>query len=162
IGTGQDAEYSINPMSFTDNNDGTITDNLSQLIWQLSDDGLSKIHEDASYYCADLSLGGYGDWRLPAISELINIVDYGRLSPTLNPTFVVADYNPRYWTSDFYYGPAYYGSGGAWTVSFLAGESLNFGPSYQAEYRCVRSDSDDVTDQDVFIYEAPDLAGSGS
>ncbi|MBV5349935.1 hypothetical protein JZU71_01895, partial [bacterium] len=33
-GTGQDGAYSINPMSFTDNANGTITDNNTGLLWQ--------------------------------------------------------------------------------------------------------------------------------
>jgi hypothetical protein len=32
-GTGQDGDYNINPMSFTDNGNGTVTDNNTGLIW---------------------------------------------------------------------------------------------------------------------------------
>ena len=31
---GQDAQYSTNPMSYTDNGDGTITDNVTGLMWE--------------------------------------------------------------------------------------------------------------------------------
>ncbi|MCW8966159.1 MAG: hypothetical protein OQK82_05685, partial [Candidatus Pacearchaeota archaeon] len=31
---GQDSQYSTNPMSFTDNGDGTITDNITGLMWE--------------------------------------------------------------------------------------------------------------------------------
>lgn len=33
-GTGQDGAYNINPMSFTDNGNGTVTDNNAGLMWQ--------------------------------------------------------------------------------------------------------------------------------
>ena len=33
-GTGQDGAYNINPMSYTDNGNGTVTDNNTGLIWQ--------------------------------------------------------------------------------------------------------------------------------
>jgi len=33
-GTGQDGEYSINPMSYTNNGNGTVTDNNTGLVWQ--------------------------------------------------------------------------------------------------------------------------------
>ncbi len=38
-GTGQDGAYNINPMSFTDNGNGTVTDNNTGLMWQKQDDG---------------------------------------------------------------------------------------------------------------------------
>ncbi|MBI5675484.1 MAG: hypothetical protein HZC48_06640 [Nitrospirae bacterium] len=33
-GTGQDGEYNINPLSYTDNGNGTVTDNNTGLMWQ--------------------------------------------------------------------------------------------------------------------------------
>lgn len=36
-GTGQDGAYNFNPLSYTDNN-GTVTDNNTGLIWQKEDD----------------------------------------------------------------------------------------------------------------------------
>ncbi len=33
-GTGQDGAYNINPMSYTDNGNGTVTDNNTGLMWQ--------------------------------------------------------------------------------------------------------------------------------
>ena len=31
---GQDAQYRVNPPSYTDNGDGTVTDNVTGLMWQ--------------------------------------------------------------------------------------------------------------------------------
>lgn len=37
--TGEDADYVLNPMSFTNNRNGKVTDNNTQLIWQKTDGG---------------------------------------------------------------------------------------------------------------------------
>jgi len=40
---GEDSDYTINPPSYTDNGDGTITDNVTGLIWQKEDDNTTRI-----------------------------------------------------------------------------------------------------------------------
>ncbi len=70
---GQDGQYQINSPSFTDNGDGTITDNITGLIWQ-KDMG-EKIPFDESFPKAEnLELGGYDDWRVPTIKELYSLI----------------------------------------------------------------------------------------
>ena len=54
--------YGIN--DFTDNGDGTITDNASGLMWQQADDGTTRDWENALLYAEDLDLAGNEDWRL--------------------------------------------------------------------------------------------------
>ncbi len=81
---GQDAQVSLNPMSLADNQDGTVTDNVTGLMWQQDDDNEWRIWNEAIQYCTDLSLGGYTDWRLPDEFELQGIVDYGFSSPAIN------------------------------------------------------------------------------
>src|SRR5208283_3635428 len=100
-GTGEDAAHIVNPMSYTDNGNGTVTDNVTGLMWQNQDDG-NKYNwyqatgtYDATYnptsqnVCGSLSLGGYSDWRLPAVMELMSIVNYGipPPGPTINTTY---------------------------------------------------------------------------
>jgi hypothetical protein len=75
-----------------DNGDGTVTDEATGLIWQQDNaEQTPGDHqfdwESALAVCADLSLGGADDWRLPNIKELQTIVDYGRLEPSLDPVF---------------------------------------------------------------------------
>ena len=75
---GQDATYSGTQPSYTDNGDGTITDNVTGLIWQQDPgdkmdwetavNGLDEFNEEA--------LGGRSDWRIPTIKELYSLVDY--------------------------------------------------------------------------------------
>jgi hypothetical protein len=84
---GQDAQYTGNVPSYTDNGDGTITDNVTGLMWaqELSDYSMSW--EDASSYVEDLTLGGYSDWRLPTVKELWSLRDFSQGWPWLDTDY---------------------------------------------------------------------------
>lgn len=87
-GTGHDGELQTGaPLGYTDNGDGTITDNNTGLMWaKKSDDG--SIHDkDNTYtwsnafavYVAGLNaanFAGHNDWRLPNAKELQSIVNH--------------------------------------------------------------------------------------
>ncbi len=98
---GQDAAYEAGcPMAgrFTDNGDGTVTDNCTGLTWQkntadINGDGMirgtqdSVTWEQALQYCEGLDFAGHADWRLPNERELQSIADYGRIDPAIDPIF---------------------------------------------------------------------------
>ncbi len=116
---GEDSDYSINPMSFTDNGNGTVTDNVTGLMWPKNDDDLTHYWDwddgaavAAINYCQSLSLGGYADWRLPSIHELVSIVDYGKSSPAVNTTYFPNVKSAYYW---FVEGEGFSLGGGAGT-----------------------------------------------
>lgn len=70
---GQDATYLGNVPSYTNNGDGTITDNITGLVWQ--QDMGSKISYNNAFIKADtLVLGGFSDWRVPTIKELYSLM----------------------------------------------------------------------------------------
>lgn len=73
---GQDAQYTGNEPSYTDNGDGTITDNVTGLVWtqELSDYPMEW--SEASGYCESLTTGDISDWRLPSLKELWSIRDF--------------------------------------------------------------------------------------
>lgn len=73
---GQDARQFGNQPSFTDNGDGTVTDNVTELTWtqELPVEKLSW--DDANGYANSLVLGGHDDWRMPSIKELYSLIDY--------------------------------------------------------------------------------------
>lgn len=58
---GEDSDYTINPPSYTDNGDGTITDNNTGTMWQKTDDSVGRNWTDAVIYCENLSLAGNTD-----------------------------------------------------------------------------------------------------
>ena len=94
-GTGQDGEFQNGiPRSFTDNGDGTVTDDATGLMWEkISDDG--SIHDKDDGYTWQnafdskiaalnaATFAGYNDWRLPNRFELFSLVN----PTTANATF---------------------------------------------------------------------------
>ena len=70
---GQDATYNGNKPSYTDNGDGTITDNVTGLMWQK--DMVEKItYDEATSKAKNMKLAGYSDWRVPTIKELYSLI----------------------------------------------------------------------------------------
>jgi hypothetical protein len=138
-GTGQDGEYTINPMSYNDNGNGTVTDYNTTLMWQQQDDGNTYNWYQASQnVCSSLSLGGFTDWRLPTKQELLSIVDYSnQASPTINHTYFPITQVFDYWTST----TCIEYQDHAWRVYFYDGSSDFYTKSYGQNnmyVRCVR------------------------
>jgi len=88
---GQDAQHTGNMPSFTENGDGTVTDNVTGLMWQQSPgidgdgdiDADDKLTFDQAVDGAGTSnLGGYDDWRLPTIKELYSLIDFNGVDPS--------------------------------------------------------------------------------
>ena len=108
---GQDAQYTINPPDMTDNGNGTVTDNVTDLVWEQKNednDALTYTYANAAAYCDNLSLGGFDDWRVPSRKEYSTILNLGRLSPALDTTYFphFIRTNPTdiyYWTSSDYH-----------------------------------------------------------
>jgi hypothetical protein len=69
---GQDATYADKTPSYTDNSDGTITDNITGLIW-VKARGSKTTWDDAVAGAATNRTGGYSDWRMPSIKELYSL-----------------------------------------------------------------------------------------
>jgi len=82
---------------YVDNKDGTVTDNITNLVWQKAEDGVARNEAGADAYCQNLVLGGYSDWRLPRIDELTTVVDYSRY-PAIDPAFAALK-GMEFWSS---------------------------------------------------------------
>lgn len=111
---GQDGFYAAGcppEDRFVDNDDSTVTDTCTGLMWQketadTNNDGQVDALSDtrawceAIEYCEELEFAGHSDWRLPNIRELQSIVDYGRNNPAVDPAFgALLQY---YWSSTSY------------------------------------------------------------
>jgi len=88
---GQDAQYVGNQSDYTDNGDGTITDNITGLMWSKTcdtdgdgdidyDDKLS--YNEAVASAQNVDIGGYTDWRLPTIKEQYSLIIFSGIDPS--------------------------------------------------------------------------------
>ncbi|MDM8559094.1 DUF1566 domain-containing protein [Candidatus Parabeggiatoa sp. HSG14] len=100
---------------FTDNDNGTITDNLTGLVWTKNancfgdrlnwDDAINYANVLANGLCELSDGSSKGDWRLPNIRELNSLVDYSQFPalPSGHPFSGVqklgTELDYRYWSS---------------------------------------------------------------
>jgi len=147
-GTGQDGEYNkgVEPPTggtrFTDNEDGTITDNLTGLMWLkdanciatnyagYDNDGTSGDGEVTWQHALDFVLGinggtyslcsaGYLNWRLPNVKELQSLIYFTQAIPALPPGHPFENVvTNRYWSSTSAFISTFY----AWYVSISDGD----------------------------------------
>ena len=78
---GEDSQYLGNQPSYTDNGDGTITDNVTGLMWTKMV-GEKLAYQDAKAGADTLNVGGYSDWRLPTIKELYSLIQFNGTDPS--------------------------------------------------------------------------------
>ncbi len=154
------------PLSYHDNGDGTINDLNTGLMWEKkSNDG--SLHDalktfvwsspltDTVWDWIDaintevgngIGFAGFNDWRLPNVRELLSIIDYGRLNPSVDPAFnnhvspgctvlTCSAITPvPYWSST----TVATNDVDAWTVEFGAGHVVAFLKSASNAVRAVR------------------------
>ena len=72
--------------TFIDNNDGTVQDLSFGLMWEKEIFSQFFTLSTAINYCQELSLGGFSDWRMPSVKELVTLLDF-RTDPELNSAF---------------------------------------------------------------------------
>lgn len=116
---------------FTDNGDGTVTDNLTSLIWLKDANAFGmRTWADALNDCATLNSGEHGltdgsnegDWRLPNVHEMHTLVDYHQYEPALpsGHPFTGVQW-ADYWSSTTITESTLY----AWTVHLRTGSVRN-------------------------------------
>jgi len=132
--TGQDGELQRGvdwpAPRFTDNLDGTVTDNLTGLIWLTDancasffapvdfEDALAAANGLSQGFCGLIDGSVAGDWRLPNIKELLSLVDYGESDPALPSGHRFTSVSDVYWSSTTYAST----TGNAWIVLMAGGD----------------------------------------
>lgn len=87
------------PNHYTDNNNGTITDNLTNLVWEKIPSTIAQTWEQAITMADNLSLGGFTDWRLPNIKELQSLNDETVIAPSVTSPYFQNLGVKKYWSS---------------------------------------------------------------
>ena len=96
---GEDSDYLINSPSYTNNGNGTVTDNITGLMWQKADGGEMTI-EGAIIYCSNINLGGYSDWRLPNCHELFSILNHDKVNPATDTAYFAKTLAEYWWSTN--------------------------------------------------------------
>jgi len=119
---------------FTDNQNGTVTDALTGLIWlkdagclgtALWTDGLAAANQLASGACSLTDGSAAGDWRMPNLAELESVIDASSSAPALPAGHPFVNVSGGiYWSSTSYYGGVG-GSSKAWTIRLSDGRYMN-------------------------------------
>jgi hypothetical protein len=151
-GTGQDGDIQAGVVPpdprFTDNGDGTITDNLTHLVWLKDANCLSgrRTWQQALDFANGLydgctNCGGTnndcgltdgsaeGDWRLPNRNELTSLLDLENFNPALPAGHPFMNFQ----SDDYWSSTTIANTPEAWSVYFVSGDvdyinkSFNFG-----------------------------------
>lgn len=85
------------PYSLTKNGDGSVTDNITGLVWEQDSAGPMN-WENAIAYCENRNTPDGRYWRLPNFKELEYLRDNTRYSPYLDPDFF-PNAATHYWSS---------------------------------------------------------------
>jgi hypothetical protein len=118
---------------YTDNGDDTITDNVTQLMWQKSANSAVYSQADAVTHCSGLTQAGYDDWRLPTEIELVSLVDFGSSAPCMDTRYFPNASSDAFWSAT----PSSTSAALAWGVTFLDGSVGTNATALAYGARCV-------------------------
>lgn len=105
---GQDAQYTINPPSYTDNGDGTITDNVTGLIWQKAYELMT--YDQAVEKVKTFNLANQTDWRIPTIKEAYSLILFSGVDVSSKDMTALPEGAVPFIDTDYFYFE--YGSNG--------------------------------------------------
>jgi len=122
---------------FTDNNNGSVTDNLTGLVWlknascfapDIWSNALADANGLKSGACGLSDGSTAGQWRLPNLVELESVVDVSAGNPAVTPgsPFANGVAGIVYWTSTDYFGGDE-GTYDAWAINMSDGRYINDG-----------------------------------
>ena len=163
---GQDAHYDGFQPSYTNNNDGTISDNITGLMWQQNmGDKISFV--DAFSKADTLTLGGHTDWQVPSLKELYSLILFSGITgqsqnnstPYIDTQFFIQPYgnedlgerfiDAQTWSATEYIGKIMRGNDGIFGVNFIDGRIKGYpktkpasGLSNKMYFRLVRGNTE--------------------
>jgi len=150
---GQDGkEQRTLARNYTDNGNGTITDNATGLVWQKCNAGqvlgtgdcrgtgtnlnnygsLRDKYDNAVSYCDALTFAGSSNWRLPTIKELSTLLDAGKNNPAIDTVYFLETALSPYVSST-----ASVSTTNAWEVNFAQGIVRTDSKTLNKYVRCV-------------------------
>ena len=120
-----------NLASYSDNGNGTVTDNVTGLVWERTVNAGSYGQAAAAKYCTDKGTG----WRLPTRIELVSLVNVSVLAgPAIDQNTFPNTQKEFFWSSS----PVAGGPSNSWGVSFEEGQTYAAGKIVPSRVRCVR------------------------
>jgi hypothetical protein len=126
-----------NPQSYTTNADGTITDNVTGLVWEdpMEPPPTFYTQAQATLHCAAKG----GAWRLPTVLELVSLVDYtvAFSAPTIDLNHFPNTRSYVFRTSSPRVGVSGSGPTLVWTVDFSNSRTTLDDETIPREVRCL-------------------------
>ena len=114
---------------------GVVIDRITGLMWQRRPPTTLLPWTKAQQACADLSLAGHGDWRLPSRIELVSLLDTRRTQPSIDVEAFPGTPSDWFWTSS----RAADDPNQAWYVYFYFGYPKTDEVTNAFSVRCVRT-----------------------
>jgi hypothetical protein len=147
---------------FVDNNDGTVTDLWTGLMWKqciegmvtdgaggclFQTDPITYSWSDALQRVVDVNAGLAGEhlnragWRLPNVKELYSITEQSCEDPAINENYFPLTYNPPLSTLLYFWSSTEYASAGAgiWFINFNRATIITTGATSLRHVRLVRT-----------------------
>ncbi|MGE0083822.1 MAG: DUF1566 domain-containing protein [Desulfococcaceae bacterium] len=125
---------------FVNNNNSTVTDIGTGLMWQQLSEN-SKKWEESLNICETKIINGFDDWRMPTVSELSSISDVAKYAPAIDIRFFPDTIIIQYWTSTT--NARYVTS--VWPVStYRGGQHSSVDKTLLYNFRCVRGGQNQI------------------
>ncbi len=153
-GYGQDAQYTVNGLDY-DVGAEVVTDQVTGLGWQRAVPPESFDWWEARDYCTGLDLDGQQDWRLPSRMELVSLLDFGGLDPTIDLDAFPGTPSDFFWTAS----PVPF-LNLAYGVRFELGFIYDHDPHGGGRVRCVRAAY--TAPEPRFTYDASTVTDLGT
>jgi hypothetical protein len=124
-----------NPSVYDASIDALVTDQMTGLMWHRAASSSTYTQALAADYCKNSRVGAYADWRLPTVIELVSLVDFTAVSPSIDTLAFPGTSSNLFWTST----PLASRMTNAWYVGFGQGNTNFLDVTVGNFVRCVRA-----------------------